>query len=155
MGETMKNDLTTKRCSCPPEKQAKCSDDFYMKQFRWKGVPYAPNLTRWALATLNEPLTTKTRAEELAEKVRDLIRDGKYVSAKSIAQTPIVEVDPGAILDVVLTAFYKEVEDDNVHLTDENRDRMKGCLGRFAAFVPDKRDKRGPLGSWPIVDVSV
>lgn len=64
-----------------------------MKQYQQK---YAPNLTRYALDTLNKTITTKGEAEDIAEIVRAAIRAGTFQNGKARRQAVAAAVDTAA-----------------------------------------------------------
>lgn len=140
-----------KICTCDEVRWPKCPHPWYMDQFRWQGVAHHPNLTRYARLALHEDLTTKTRADELAEIVRTAIRAGTYVSAKTLRRSRpvVVAAQPVATL---IARFDDEViaADPNTRaMTKANR---RANLDTFAAWRPNP--KRPPVGEWPIDDVT-
>jgi integrase len=131
----------------------KCPHPWYMKQFMWQGRTYDPNLTRYAQDVLRETLTTKTRAEEVAEAIRAAVRAGTYQSAKAArAALPVVATAGLTVADVI-----KRYDADVISADALKRDTTKGddrtALRRFAEFIPPKR--KTPVGAWQIADVKV
>ena len=71
-----------KRCGCPRTKWPKCSHGWHVN-FGWKGVKYRLSLDR----ECGRRITSKTEAEQEADRIRHAIRQGSYwpgaVSASS------------------------------------------------------------------------
>lgn len=128
----------TKRCDCDESRQTKCNHPWYLKQFRWKGTPYAPNLTRYAQDVLQRDLPTKTEAETLAEVVRSSIRAGTYTSAKATQQERPPAPVAGATLNDLTPAFDAAViaTGGRADTLETTRERNRSCLAVFAAFAP-------------------
>jgi integrase len=140
-----------KRCDCPEERRPKCPHPWYMKQFMWQGVPYAPNLTRHARDFLHATLTTKTTAEQLAETIRTSIRAGTYVSAKA-QRTARPATPQGQTVAQLLALFDADVTSADPHTRATTKAETKRNLAAFAAFSPDKRKL---VGEWQIADVQI
>lgn len=127
-------------CTCKggPAGWPKCPCPWYLKQFVWGGKPYAMNLTVHAQTFLNEALTTKTRAEAIAEAVRASIRAGTYVSAKAQRKARPVVVTAGLTLDTVIARFDKAIITADAEKRDTTKAGDRACLAKFAAFTPPK-----------------
>jgi integrase len=136
-----------KRCACDEPRWPKCSHPWYLDQLRWQGVAHHPNLTRYAKLVLNEDLTTKTRAEEIAERVRAAIRSGTYQSAKQLAgQRPVVEA--GQTIGALVPKFAAEVIESSPLVRATTKAVSRANLDAFAAWQPSP--KRPPIGEWAI-----
>jgi len=141
-------------CNHGEAKWPKCPCPWYLKQFKWGGKVYDPNLSRYARVVLDEELTTKTRAEAVGELVRTAIREGTYTSAKQQKNAqPEPSSAPGQTISALIKAFDKATIAADVEKRDTTKDGDRGCLARFAAFIPPKRKQ--PLGDWPIEQLSI
>jgi hypothetical protein len=62
-----------KRCECPRKNWAKCSHPWHFN-FKWKGEHYRFSLDR----EVGHPVTSKTEAEQEADRLRTAIREGRF-----------------------------------------------------------------------------
>jgi len=114
--------IVTKRCGCDEARWPKCFDHaWYMKHFRGE----APNVTRYAIDVLAiDPWhNTKTEAEDVAEKIRQAIRNKTYQKAKGYAPPAPAEPDKpqGLTVDLLVT-LYDEL---SLTVTPDKTDRSK------------------------------
>lgn len=127
----------TKRCACDAAKQPKCAHPWYMKKFIWQGTAHQHNVTRWALVHLREAVTTRTRADEVVEHVRTLIRAGSFTSAKA-ARAARPTADPAMTLAQLVEQFTRDILDGQIHdvdaATDETLDNHRSRLARLVDF---------------------
>lgn len=141
-----------KYCTCGDAKWPKCADPWYMKQFRWGGKTYQPNLTRHAKDVLGEDLDRKTRAEEIAEAIRTAIRGGTYVSAKT-AKAAKPKAEPGQTVAALIKLFDTAVLKADVLKRETTKACDRGILAAFAAFKPSKA--RPSFGDTPMADLTL
>ncbi len=62
-----------KRCRCPRSRWPKCAHPWHLN-FRWKGEDYRLSLDR----EVGRAITSKTEAEQEADRIRTAIRDGSF-----------------------------------------------------------------------------
>lgn len=75
-----RNDGLRKVCGCARRAWAKCAHPWHFN-FKWKGTPYRFSLDR----QLGQKVKSKTEARTEADRLRSLIRDGKFAAG---AETP-------------------------------------------------------------------
>lgn len=142
------NSDVMKRCTCDESKQTKCRHPWYMKKFIWQGVAHQHSVTRWAAVHLNDPIATRTRADEVVEQMRSLIRTGQFTSAKA-ARRAKPKADPVQTLAQLVDAFDREVLSvrlvDVESCTEEELDNHRARLARLVGFKD--------YGARPVVDV--
>src|SRR5215204_2767968 len=86
MGRVMatrnRNDGLRKLCDCTRKRWSECDHSWYFN-FKWKGHHYRFSLDK----ELGKPIDSKSKAEEEADRIRTLIRDGKFRADMPAAET--------------------------------------------------------------------
>jgi len=148
-----------KRCGCDEARWPKCTQHpWYMKQFRYNGKPYAPNLTRYATEVLGKTdwKNTKTEADALGDDVRSAIRNGTYVDAKTKKNT-VPERKPDGKkrerMTAATTRFGDEVVDKDTEKNKQTRTGDKSALRRLCALKVTRETVSVPIGELWVDDV--
>jgi integrase len=123
-GKRNRNRGIRKRCGCPPKKWTKCAHPWHFN-FKWKGEHFRLSLDKEA----GRPLEGKGEAVAEADRIRTLIREGKFRA----------EVQPDTVPETVLTfrvfaQKWKEARGVQLVRPRDNDYRLK----KIEAFVlPD------------------
>lgn len=98
------NNGLRKRCSCQRRAWAKCPHPWHFS-FKWRGVHHRFQLDKYAA----EPVTDKHRARSEADRLRSLIREGKFPPP---AHGPTMITTPEALtLDAFMTKWRENARD--------------------------------------------
>jgi integrase len=132
--------LVEKRCACAEARWPKCDHPWYLKQIRWGGKTFEPNLTRHVRQVLarKEPLEDKVDAERIARDVINAIQLGTYVRAKHHRPPPPPKTtQPGQTLDVVAEAFARICIDKDAEKADNSKANDRAHLKRLCRTEVD------------------
>ena len=134
-----KNDGVRKICKCARKRWSECEHSWYLN-FQWKGQHYRFSLDR----ELNKRIDSKTDAEGEAERLKTLIRDGKFrVGAPALESLT---------LEKLFTEYHRRYLQIHRKATEANTKSQINVISRTLLPHPTRGDLA--FGQWLVTDIA-